>query len=231
MPYLIRTPEDIFRTEAKDIYLIRFRNYKDKEPAASKEIKKWIATNLPGTHVEPLAPSEHSGWITGYFGDLRVDFSQEGLEKFCARWETPEGKSTDRRFQCYVMPYQEWFEKYGHYVPTNQPPSSIGITVWIDTPIGFIYHQLTEEEAAGLEKGLHPAKPRDLWMHAIRQWPELKEVDIDKQTYGEICRYPDASWGVIYSDDPINRFTDERKAALREWFKLPVGTEIVNEFG
>lgn len=237
MPQLIRTPEEIFRAEAKDIYVIRFQDYENDKSIASKEIEAWISTNLPGTLVEPLAPSEYSGWIIGYFGDLRIDFSEDGLGKFCARWETPEGKSIDDSFQCYLMPYQAWFEKYGHYVPSKQPPTYIGVTAWIDTPIGFIYHQLNDEDTAKLkrnERGWHPANPRDLWVNALRLWPELKDIELSKLAYGRIHRYIDNDlWVVSYSDNLFSKyeFTDERKAALREWFKLPIDVKIQNEWG
>jgi hypothetical protein len=228
MPQLIRTPEEIFREEAKDIYLIRFKGEKRKS-AASKEIEAWITTNLPGTLIEPLAPSEHSGWIEGYFGDLRIDFSEDGLKQFCDRWETPDGASIDARFQCYLMPYREWLEKHGHYMPSNLQPTYIGITVWIDTPIGIIYHQLDEESI----ENYHPAKAPDLWMNAVRLWPELKDVNFDDLPYGNISRYSDmASWVVIYSD-PIkngNEFTKKQKAVLREWFNLPKGIKMRNEW-
>ena len=242
MPQLIRTPEQIFREEAKSIYVIQFKNYdddesgesaedcEDKKISASEEIKAWIAKNLPGTLIEPMGPSEHSGWIIGYFGDLRIDFPEDGLKQFCAKWEAPDGASVDDRFQCYLMPYQRWFEEYGHYVPSNQQPITIGVTVWIDTPIGFIYHQLDENVSVDR----HPAKPADLWMHAVRLWPELKEMVFCKLTHGTIRRNADkTSWEVWYSDEPMSsyEFTDKRQAALREWFRLPAGVEILNEWG
>ena len=229
MPQLIRTPEEIFREEAKDIYFIRF---KDEEPqsAASTEIETWITTNLPGTLIEPLAPSEHSGWIAGYFGDLRIDFSEDGLRQFCDRWEMPDGASVDGRFQCYLVPYQVWLEKHCHYMPSNLQPTYIGITVWIDTPIGILYHQLDE---ASIENN-HPAKARDLWMNAGQMWPELKDVNFDDLPYGKIVRTLDkTSWIVIYSDINLRsglEFTDERKAALREWFNLPKDIKMKGEW-
>ena len=96
MPQLIRTPEQIFREEEKNIYMIRFTTAGDEEDIFSStsesfpgrdEILAWLKENTPGAHVEPLAPSEKSGYLCGYFGDLRIDFSESELATFCARWE------------------------------------------------------------------------------------------------------------------------------------------------
>lgn len=234
MPQLIRTPEQIFREEGKDIYLIRFRNRKGLNSPVGKEIQKWLHTNLPQVRIELLAPSEDSGCISGYFGDLRVDFSEADLTTFCARWETPEGKSVDRRFQCYLMPYQTWFEKHGHFVPTNERPTGLGLTLWWDTPIGIIHHQVSMEEAVTRNLRSHPGKPADLWMHAIRLWPELASVDATVQTYGWVePTEPDEGGNVrwILLIDNFPGYPKDRKEVLREWFGLPEETLIRSFWG
>lgn len=236
MPYLIKTPEQIFRETGKDLYLIRFCEDKAAQAAASSEIQQWITANLPGTRVEPLAPSEYSGWISGYFGDLWVDFSTAGLAKWCARWETAEGKSVDERFQCFLMPYQVWYDKHGRFVPVREEPAGLGVTVWIDTPIGIIYHQLDSEHAGSDLGTTHPANARDLWMHAVRLWPELAQVALDKLDSGEIFRTAgtngkwiatfDAGFGFTRSNEEI----ENRKQAVRAWFKIPDNIEMIDSF-
>lgn len=79
-------------------------------------IQDWLQANVPNSRVEMMSPSESSRWISGYFGALRVDFSESDLATFCARWETPDGGSVDPRFQCFLMPYKTWYEKQAKYV-------------------------------------------------------------------------------------------------------------------
>lgn len=236
MPYLIKTPEQIFRETGKDLYLIRFCKDKAAQEAASRDIRQWIEANLPGTRVEPLAPSEYSGWIAGYFGDLWVDFSQEGLAKFCARWETADGTSLDKRFQCYLMPYQSWYDKHGRFVPVREEPAGMGVTVWIDTPIGIIYHQIDPGPAdygAGIT---HPANARDLWMHAVHLWPELAQVELDKLDTGEIFRTAghNGTWIATFNAGldfaRANQDIEDRKKAVRSWFRIPDNIEIIDSY-
>lgn len=55
----------------------------------------------------PRAPSEPSGSIVGGVnGRLRVDFDDNSLSVFTARWETPEGP-LDPRFACFILPYKQ----------------------------------------------------------------------------------------------------------------------------
>jgi hypothetical protein len=237
MPQLIRTPEQIFREEGKDIYQIRFTSAGDEEDffeSASKdspgreEILDWLKANIPGTHVEPLAPSEESGYICGYFGDLRVDFSESELAVFCARWEDADGGSLDPRFQCFLWPYSYWLEKVKKYVPTQRRPVKPGLAKWLSTPTGFVYHQISLKNAAKKHLKVPPGNAQDLLFHAKRLWPELAPLNPSELTYGDICQDPDGKWQVFYSDDIRNRFSAERKKALLEWFKLPADTEVSN---
>lgn len=242
MPQLIRTPEEIFRDEGKDIYLIRFRQGdKDIEAIddidsrtlcaetrpAIKEIRDWLQTNVPNARMERLAPSEESGWIVGYFGDIRVDFSAAELATFCERWEEPDGKSKDPRFQCFLMPCKPWFEQYGNFVPTLDRPTRLGPTVWWNTPIGFIHHQVEIDQASDEPLLAHPGRPADIWMHAIRLWPELVSIKTSTLTRGSISKSSDGNWEVVYSDCPWSEFS--RQDDLRDWFGLPAGTNIIRD--
>ena len=232
MPQLIRTPEDIFRSEAKDIYFIAIKDDKGQESPAWGEIQEWLKTNLPNSRVEMMAPSEQSGWISGYFGELRVDFSEADLAAFCARWENADGGSLDPRFQCYYMPYQPWFEKISQYAPTIERPAEAGLARWWDTPIGFVYHQISLEEAAQKELTRHPGNARDLWFNFSRLMPELASLNPSELTHGDICKNSDGRWMVIYSNDVFSdqdRFTTERQNALRDWFRLPADAEMCED--
>lgn len=141
---------------------------------ARREILEWISGNDVAKQIEPIGFSENSGFIEGCLDDVRIDFTEEGLDKFHRRWEDSDGNSIDIRFQCYLIPCQEWFEKHGRVLPTNVEPSSPGITIWIDTPLRFIYNVVSPEDIVEGVIKMHPAHPRDLWAHAIQQWPELR---------------------------------------------------------
>jgi hypothetical protein len=104
MPQDIRTPEEIFRAERKDLYIIRFKPEEEMKwlpnPPGRKELLAWFTSNLPSVRIEPLAPSEQSGILSGYDGSIRVDFDQDSLAAYSAHWEDAEGASVDSRWQC-----------------------------------------------------------------------------------------------------------------------------------
>ncbi len=226
MPMLIRTPEQILREERKDLYVIHSTEG-EKRPGLAM-IREWIRENLPGTRTELLGPSEYSGIAVGGIGDkLRVDFTLEGLKQFCVRWEDEQGGSIDKRFQCYLYPYDSWYQEHGRFIPTADCPQGIGATVWWYTSKGFIYHQLSEEEAKRYD-GRHPANERDIWFHVADLWPELAVSSCEEMTYGRIGR-PGGKWHVVYV--PPAPFAESplipTVAQIREWFQLPDDVEIM----
>lgn len=234
MPQIIRTPEQIFREEEQDIYVIRMMDEKGKDSPAWQEIQEWLRKNTPASRVEMLAPPESSGWISGYFGDLRVDFTAQDLRAFCDRWEQPDGACVDPRFQCYFWPYQTWFEKSSKYVPSIERPKQVALTKWWEIPEGFVYHQIDQDEADKLGVDSHPAECSDIWFHAIRKWPSLEKLDSESLVRGAI--YPrgrKAGWClVVYCDapwEPQGKFTPERQENFRQWFNLPPETEFVQD--
>lgn len=229
MPQIIRTPDEIFRQEEKDIYFIRFRD-QEGNSAAREEIRAWLRENTPGARVESLAPPEDSGYICGYFGDLRVDFSESDLTKYCARWEDGEGTSLDTRMQCFLSPYKDWFAKHGHFIPTLERPTGLGPSKWWDTPLGVVYHQIAADPASGEKVRTHPAQAGDIWMHAVRLWPGLAALDTSTLTHGHIYQSADGKWAMEYSDSPFNPFAPERAEELRAWFNLPQSAKIYSEW-
>lgn len=122
MPQIIRTPEEVFRAERKDLYLIDFKpkglSGWSPNPPGRKELLDWFTANLPSVKIEPLGHSERSGILGGYFGRFRADFDQDSLAVYAAHWEDAEGKSIDPRWQCYLWPYELWLKKDG----SDQPP-------------------------------------------------------------------------------------------------------------
>ena len=228
MPMLIRTPEEIFRAERKDIYAIHNLEGKSRNTPGMALIEQWLKVNLPGTKMELLAPSEYSGMICGGInGTLRVDFTPEGLQQFCDRWEV-DNASVDSRFQCYIRPYQEWFQEHGRFVPTMAKPNGIGLNVWWHTPKGVIHHQLDMEDATAKGLSRHPADSRDIWMHVVDMWPEIAKLDPQQLTYGRTGKRGSqyfASYTTLLRKD-LDGYQPPTVEQIREWFLLPAEVEI-----
>lgn len=60
----------------------------------------WLKENLPSSKLEPLAPSESSGFVTGYFGAIRINLNEADLQFYCDQWENSDGTSKDTRVCC-----------------------------------------------------------------------------------------------------------------------------------
>jgi len=221
MPAIIRTPEEIFRTENKDLYFIQF--YQKKFECTQQELIDWIEEHLPSSSYERMAPSESSCYLAGYLGDLRIDFAEADLNFFCMHWETPEGKSLDERFQCFLKPYDDWFKGISQYAPIRTKPIDHGLIVWCDTPLGFIYHQIAIEVANALGLMIHPLSPRDLWFQAKQIWPELSKLESTSFIYGYNYFDKNGDVTIIYDHDvPYEEamLIPERRQALLEWFNF-----------
>jgi len=246
MPHIIRTPEDIFRAEKRDIYALHWLdNGDDIEWIRSSvfeniwaEMAQWFAQHMPDSPTEFMACSEHSGIIAGGPISLRIAFTDTDLQRFCQIWETPDGKSLDPRFQCYQHSYQAWWNKHGRYQPTLAQPQGPGVSVWIATPIGILCHVLTDPTLTR-----HPATARDLWVHAQEQWPELASLNLEDLRYGRVIRKtrrfrhrPSSEWLLIWNapfKDLLEQDEDKRQHHWRnviDWLRLPEDTETNSEF-
>ena len=112
-------------------------------------------------------------------------------------------------------------------VQRKELPEGLALTLWIDTPLGFIYHQLSAKDTKKLMGKMHPASWRDLFWHAQKLWPGLEGLDTDKLTYGNICQKEEnGTWVVWYSDDAVWPFPKSRKEDLRRFFCLPPKTPV-----
>jgi hypothetical protein len=231
MPHLIRSPEDIFRTEKRDVYCIFFN---EETPEAIKvtwkEMENWFAKNLPNSPTETLAPSEHSGWIMGGPLSLRVAFTDADLKTFTEQWETPDGKSIDPRFQCYLNPYQDWYDKYGCIAPTFEQPAAPGVAVWIETPMGILSHVFADEMA-----DVHPAKAKDLWCNACLLWPQLQAYELDDLCFGYVYKRRAkfaGQWMLLWNQSyrPGESFDGKDWTPILEWLRLPLNTETGSEW-
>lgn len=229
MPMLIRTPEDIFRTERRDLYALHFseQDHATMEDTR-KEMAGWFAHRMPASPTETMAPSEHSGFIEGGPTSLRIAFTAADLERFCAQWETADGQSIDPRFQCYQYPYQAWWDKHGHYQPTLAQPEAPGVSVWIECPLGILSHVLPPGSAQQ-----HPAAALDLWANACQHWPELQAHNLDDLNFGKVVHIGEPRKWVLLWNAPFNslfNLKDSHWRALADWLRLPADVEIGSEF-
>lgn len=229
MPMLVRTPEDVLRAEKKDLYILRSSETEQRNAPGLVMIQGWIKEYLPGTHIELLGPSEHSGMIIGGIGrDVWVNFSVEGLATFCARWEKDD-QSVDPRFQCFVHPYAQWYQAHGRFVPTRDKPSRVGITQWWYTPLGFIQHTLSEEDSRGKE--YHPSDIHDILRSAKSIWPELASIDSCAMTFGSIYFSNHENRLIATYERAITRYKPHwlpTEGDIRDWFCLPPEIELLD---
>jgi hypothetical protein len=109
----VRTPEDIFREERRDVYALDFSQSKVDPATSIKQMQLWFAKHMPSSTLELLAPTEQSEWmwLEGRVTSLSVNFAEGDLLKFFQKWLTPKGRSRDRRFQSVFYSYRHWWEK------------------------------------------------------------------------------------------------------------------------
>lgn len=231
MVQLIRTPEQIFREERRDIYALRFLQRREDDVRQTRqEMHAWFAKHMPDSRTESLAPSEHSGFIVGGPIELRIAFTDDDLQQFCQRWETPDGKSNDPRFQCYQYSYLAWWNKRGHYQPTLERPNILGPSVWVVTPLGILSHVLSIEQGH-----YHSATVRDIWANACEQWPEFKPMNLDDLSHGQVVWSEHANKWLLLWNAPFSELWEfaektERWRKVADWLGLPSDSEIASEY-
>lgn len=228
MPMRIRTPEDIFRAERRDVYALSFlENTPEAIEKTWQDMQVWLTQHLPDSPTEAMAPSEHSGYLTGGPITLRVAFTEVDLQRFCAQWETPIGLSVDPRFQCNEYPYLTWLGQHGHFSPTVERPHDPGVSVWIESPLGILNHVLPPEH------NLHPATARDLWVNACQLLPGLQAHDLDELNVGRVCwdsAQPNYTllWNAPFPG-PIE-IVESHWRGVADWLRLPPDANIGSEF-
>ncbi len=132
MPMLVHTYTSYFREKQKDLYFIRFSFpdrelgdffnlalYDENEIPGRAELLAWIKDNLPETEVGPIYTfHDDDGFLAApYDGTLYVEFALGDREKFEARWETPDGKSVDDRWQSWIYPFEQYKARYDGRIP------------------------------------------------------------------------------------------------------------------
>lgn len=70
MPQLISTPEEWFRNQKRDLYVVRHKETtgrlsNKKFKADQKLLRNWFAEKIPNTSLDVIGASENSGYLLG----------------------------------------------------------------------------------------------------------------------------------------------------------------------
>lgn len=254
MPQLVRTLNQIMREERKDVYFVRFHNADAPSEsacsirrngtgsAARKHLLAWLKRNLPSTCTEPIYPEGALGGIDRKLADIRIDFDEGGLARFCAEWERPDGKSIEPHFQCYIEPFDRWRAGISECMPTFERPESIMACLFWDTPKGFLHHaaRTTGEERFQCPLVINTANPDNVWFLAGEMEPEWRNVDLAEFVGG--CIHYDQekqNWRVHigffssmshFERNDQYRLNPENQRRICEWFGLPPERVVFEEY-
>lgn len=101
MPYIISTPEEWFRIQQRDLYVIQYRApvkeneddidddespFKQVHKQAQIALNAWFNERLPNTPLTIIGASEYSGWLIGGPAYFTADFDLHGLSLFKSDW-------------------------------------------------------------------------------------------------------------------------------------------------
>lgn len=176
MPMLLSTPERWFRTRQCDFYEFRpAHDPGDRPVALPAELTDWLAVNFPDRELQPLGPSEHSGWISGGPSMKVLALNSEEVQRYSQRWEDADGTSLDPRWQCYQWSYQKWRDRCARIqVTAGMPPAGTPCR-WLlcSTGLYWLRGRYTDESQ-------HPNFPGeasfDDWWVVCQSFPEVLEA-------------------------------------------------------
>lgn len=229
-----RSLDQIRREERKDVYFVHFPNADGKSgdvAIARNRLLEWLKGNLPDTPTEVLSPISIFR-VDPQLADIRIDFDEAGLAKFCAEWELPDGTSHDPHFQCYIESFADWHAEIACSTPSfDRPMTTTDCWFW-DTPKGFL-HRL--DPATDESNGVDMANPDDIWFLAGELVPEWRDIDMAEFVAGRIDYHvAELQWRVYiglvgfkrnaYSHFQRNdeyRLNPENQRRICEWFGLP----------
>jgi hypothetical protein len=182
MPMIISTPEEWFRDQRRDLYLIVLNENhgkfsKKKNMANQKLLNKWFDEHLPNTPLRIIGSSENSGWITGGPCYFTADFDANTLAIFNAAWE-PESA-----WKIEVWSFDEWRERVESVNLITSPGLEYKKVRWWDTSRGIlILNGITQGRfVGGNEKtGEIHLTLRDGWWRLQQHFPEFSEYRADK---------------------------------------------------
>ena len=138
MPMIISTPEEWFREQQRDLYLIVLNENlgqppKDKYKEFQKLLNKWFDEHLPNTSLRIIGSSENSGWITGGPCYFTADFDAKSLAIFNAAW-APESE-----WKIEVWSFDEWRERVESVNLICSPGLEYEKIRWWNTSRGILF--------------------------------------------------------------------------------------------
>jgi hypothetical protein len=238
-----RSLNQIRREERKDVYFVHFSNADGRSGNAAiarNRLLEWLKENLPDTPTEVLSPISIFR-VDPPLADIRIDFDEAGLAKFCAEWELPDGTSRDPHFQCYIESFADWRAEIAGSMPSfDRPMTTTDCWFW-DTPKGFLHHL---DSATDKSNVVDMANPDDIWFLAGELVPEWRDVDMAEFVAGRIHYHmAEQQWRVYiglvgfkhnayshfqrYDDYRLN---PENQRRICEWFGLPPERVVFEEY-
>lgn len=200
MPRIISTPEEWFRTNKRDLHLIRFirahRRTKIKPRQFKKlhsQLRSWLATKLPEVPVKVIGPSEYSGWLFGGPGYLVADFGVSDIELFYSVWRHKEFWKIES------WSYSEWRKRVESAALLQMPITTTPSLVrWWDTPQGIILLDAATTGAfIDVAPGTRVLSRRDSWWRLQQLVPEYESMDINTFPNGYYLKSQDKKFGSL----------------------------------
>jgi hypothetical protein len=186
MPALISTPEEWFRTQQRDLYIIEYRppdEDKEGKPEiknktrlkkdksifmqAQKALNAWFDGRLPHTPLEIIGSSEYSGWIIGGPGYFTADFDPQGLALFQSEWDTNSAWYVE------IWPVSDWRKRIDATQLLSSPIDGLQKLQWWDTPNGILLLSASTSKCGYNEDGF--LSHEDGWWRLKQLCPELSK--------------------------------------------------------
>jgi hypothetical protein len=182
MPMIISTPEEWFRVQRRDLYLIVLNEdlgqpSKDKYMEFQKLLNKWFDENLPNTLLRIIGSSENSGWVTGGPGYFTADFDANTLAIFNAAW------GAESAWKIEVWSFEKWREQVESANLISSPGLEYKKVRWWDTSRGILFlDAITQGVFVGGDEqpGEIHLTHRDGWWRLQQLFPEFSEYRADK---------------------------------------------------
>lgn len=240
MPCIISTPEEWFRSQQRDLYVIEYRapEREDEDSLAEddeaqsrfmqaqKELNAWFEERLPLTPLRIIGASEYSGWITGGPGYFTADFDPAGLALFNAEWDE------NSAWYIETWPISVWQQRIEAAQLLPSPVGALQKMQWWDTPQGILLlsgYPLKED--AYCENGFLSVE--DGWWRLQQLVPELSEHQAETFPCGQFWpfRMDDKSHADIFVRFVWNQSWESRAyiadprnlQRLREAIGIPKG--------
>jgi hypothetical protein len=180
MPMIIPTPEEWFRNEKRDLYLIRYQRSgkfsKKKNMADQIALNNWFEKQLPNTPLSIIGPSEYSGWITGGPSYFTADFDSASLAIFNSAW----GAGTAWKIE--ACSFDEWRDRIESINLLTSPGLKYKKVRWWDTSRGiFIMNAITEGRYVDSDDKASELQltRNDGWWRLQQLIPEFSELSVD----------------------------------------------------